>query len=74
MPQYPIPIYTLGFYQLAGGAHQKMGTIRSNFFWQGTENNFKYLMAKWKWSLNPPRVKDEYNWWNIGYTGLGLMG
>lgn len=43
-----LPIYTMGFYQIPAGGHGKMDSIRSNFFWRGADNKFKYHMARWE--------------------------
>ena len=41
-----LPIYTMGFYLLPKTIHTEMDQIRSNFFWQGDRDEFKYHMAK----------------------------
>jgi len=42
-----IPIYSMGMYRLCEENHHKMDTIRSQFFWRGAGNNFKYHMIRW---------------------------
>lgn len=51
-----LPIYIMGFYHIPAGGHDRMDSIRSNFFWQGANNNFKYHMAKW---ISVSRPKDQ---------------
>ena len=41
-----LPIYTMGFYLLPKTTHAEMNQVRSNFFWQGAGEDFKYHMAK----------------------------
>jgi len=36
----------MGFYLLTDEMHGKMDSIRSNFFWQGAGDEFKYHMNK----------------------------
>lgn len=43
-----MPIYTMGMFLLHEGSHQQMDTIRSQFFWRGDCNKFKYHMVKWE--------------------------
>ena len=40
-------MYCMGFYLLPKGTHERMNTIRSDFFWEGAIDNFKYHMANW---------------------------
>lgn len=48
-----IPLYCMGFYWLQDGVHKKMDGIRAKFLWQGTEDKFKYHMAKWEMVSRP---------------------
>ena len=48
-----IPMYCMSFYWLQEGVHKKMGGIRTNFLWQGTEEKFRYHMTKWKMVSRP---------------------
>jgi hypothetical protein len=48
-----LPIYTMGFYLLFKGAHKKMNTIRSRFFWRRAGDDFKYHMVKWSAVCRP---------------------
>ena len=57
-----IPLYCMGFYWLQDGVHKKMDSIRANFLWQGTEDKFRYHMAKWEMVSRP---KDQ--------GGLGII-
>lgn len=57
-----LPMYIMGFYHIPGGGHDKMDSIRTNLFWKGAENNFKYHMARWELVCCP---KDQ--------GGLGIM-
>ena len=41
-----LPMYTMGFYLLPKSVHLEMDQIRSNFFWQGAKEEFRYHMAK----------------------------
>lgn len=41
-----LPMYNMSFYLLSKEAHQKMNSIRANFFSQGAEKKNCYLMAK----------------------------
>jgi hypothetical protein len=43
-----MPVYIMGFYLLPLGIHDKMNSIRSKFFWQGSNEELKYHMAKWE--------------------------
>jgi hypothetical protein len=43
----------MGFYRLQDGLHKKMDSVRSNFLWQGTEQKFRYHMAKWEMVCRP---------------------
>jgi hypothetical protein len=43
----------MGFYWLQDGVHKKMDGIRAKFLWQGTEDKFKYHMAKWEMVSRP---------------------
>lgn len=42
-----IPMYTMGFYWLYEGTHQRFDTSRGKFFWEGIGNKKKYHMIKW---------------------------
>lgn len=42
-----LPVYTMGVYRLQETIHQRLDTIRANFFWQGAGSQFKYHMVKW---------------------------
>jgi hypothetical protein len=57
-----LPMYIMGFYMLPKGVHGKMDMIRSNFFWQGAGDTFKYHMAKWI-SVCKPKI----------HGGLGII-
>lgn len=57
-----IPLYCMGVYWLQDGVHCKMDSIRANFLWQGTEDRFRYHMAKWEMVCRP---KDQ--------GGLGII-
>jgi len=46
-------MYCMSFYWLQEGVHKKMGGIRTNFLWQGTEEKFRYHMTKWKMVSRP---------------------
>ena len=41
-----LPMYTMGFYLLPKSVQLEMDQIRSNFFWQGAKEEFRYHMAK----------------------------
>jgi len=41
-----LPMYMMGFYLLPKGIHDEMDKYRSNFFWQGASDDFKYHMGK----------------------------
>ena len=57
-----IPTYTMGVYKLGEEVHQKMDSIRSQFFWSGTGDKFRYHMVKWEQMCLP---KD--------FGGLGII-
>lgn len=57
-----IPLYYMGFYWLQEGVHKKMDRVRANFLWQGTEDKFRYHMAKLEMVCRP---KDQ--------GGLGII-
>jgi hypothetical protein len=57
-----IPMYTMGVYQLYKGKFQRLDSIRSRFFWEGTSKKRKYHMIKWE-ALNRPKE----------FGGLGFM-
>jgi hypothetical protein len=57
-----VPMYTMGVYQLYEGNFQKLDSIRSRFYWQGTSKKRKYHMIKWE-TLN--RQKE--------FRGLGIL-
>lgn len=48
-----IPLYCMRFYWLHEGVYKKMDSIRANFLWQGTEQKFRYHMAKWEMVSRP---------------------
>ena len=52
----------MGFYWLQDGVHKQMDSIRASFLWQGTEEKFRYHMAKWEMVTRP---KDQ--------GGLGII-
>ena len=43
-----MPTYTMGMLLLQDGVHIQMDTIRSQFFWRGDSEKFKYHMMKWE--------------------------
>jgi len=49
-----IPIYTMGFYSLYEGNHQRMDSSRGKFFWEGLGNKKKFHMIKWD-ALDKPK-------------------
>ena len=57
-----IPTYTMGVYKLGEEVHQKMDSIRSQFFWSGAGDKFRYHMVKWEQMCLP---KD--------FGGLGII-
>ena len=57
-----IPSYIMGMFRLGEGIHHKMDTIRSQFFWRGANDKFKYHMVKWEQLCVP---KD--------FGGLGII-
>ena len=57
-----MPIYTMGVYLLNKQVHHQMDTIRSQFFWRGDVEKFKYHMVKWEHACLP---KD--------FGGLGIL-
>lgn len=62
-----LPTYIMGFYRIPAGGHDKMNSIRSNFFWKGAEDNFKYHMARWPSVCRP---KDQGG---LGVTNTQIM-
>jgi hypothetical protein len=46
-------MYAMGFYLLLEGFHQKMDTIRGNFYWQGVGEKKKYHMIRWDTPCRP---------------------
>jgi len=52
----------MGVYHLYEGDFEKLDSLRSRFYWQGTSKKIKYHMIKWE-SLNRPKV----------FGGLGFM-
>jgi len=48
-----IPMYTMGFYWLYEGIHQRFDSSRSKFFWEGIGNK-KFHMIKWE-ALDKPK-------------------
>lgn len=57
-----LPMYVMGFYHLYGCTHDKMDSIRGDFFWQGAGGNFKYHMVKWD-AISRPKE----------FGGLGII-
>lgn len=43
----------MGFYWLPDGVHKKMDSVRAKFLWQGTEEKFRYHMAKLEMVARP---------------------
>ena len=43
-----MPIYTMGVYLLNDQVHHQMDIVRSQFFWRGDVEKFKYHMVKWE--------------------------
>ena len=43
-----MPTYLMGMFKLQKGVHKKMDTIRSQFFWRGDCDKFKYHMINWE--------------------------
>jgi len=62
-----IPMYTMGVYQLYEGNFQKLDSIRSRFYWQGTSKKRKYHMIKWE-ALNRPK---EFG--GLGFLDVRIM-
>jgi hypothetical protein len=52
----------MGFYLLPKGTHKKMDGVRSKFFWQGANEDFKYHMVRWEVVCRPKK-----------FGGLGLI-
>jgi hypothetical protein len=48
------PMYTMGFYWIHEGTHQRFDSTRGNFFWEGVGNKKKYHMIKWE-ALDKPK-------------------
>lgn len=48
-----VPLYYMGFYWLPDGVHKQMDRVRATFLWQGTEDKFRYHMAKWEMVTRP---------------------
>ena len=48
-----LPIFTMGFYLLPKGFHQYMDSVRGNFFWKGTKEDFRYHLASWEMLCRP---------------------
>lgn len=57
-----IPSYTMGMFRVSEGIHQKMYSVRSQFFWRGSGDKFKYHMMKWEHLCVPK-----------GFGGLGII-
>lgn len=57
-----LPIYTMGLYRFNEGVHKKMDSIRSNFFWRGASNKFKYHIMGWEAVCRP-----------TAFGGLGII-
>lgn len=49
-----IPMYTMGFYWLYEGNHQRVDFGRGKFFWEGMGNKKKFHMIKWE-ALDKPK-------------------
>jgi hypothetical protein len=49
-----IPMYTMGFYWIHEGTHQRFDSTRGKFFWEGVGNKKKYHMIKWE-ALDKPK-------------------
>ena len=43
-----MPTYMMGIYNIQEGVYAQMDTIRSQFFWSGDCNKFKYHMVEWE--------------------------
>ena len=43
-----MPTFTMGIYLLQEGIHKQMDSVRSQFFWRGDYDKFKYHMMKWE--------------------------
>ena len=56
-----LPMLTMGMFLLADGAHTKLDTPRSKFFWEGTGSKKKYHLVKWVVLCRPKK-----------YGGLGI--
>jgi hypothetical protein len=41
-----LPTYTIGFYLLPLGIYRKMDSVKSRFFWNGADGDFKYHMIR----------------------------
>ena len=48
-----IPTYTMGIYNLSEGVHHQMDVVRTQFFWRGDSDKFKYHMVKWEHTCLP---------------------
>ena len=48
-----IPMYTMDVIQLYEGNFQRVDSIRSRFFWEGTSKKRKYHMIKWEALIRP---------------------
>lgn len=42
-----MPTYMMNMFLLPDGTHKQMDTVRSQFFWRGDSEKFKYHMVKW---------------------------
>lgn len=62
-----LPTYLMGFYKIPASGHEKMDSIRSNFFWEGADGKSKYHMAKWQ-SVCIPRDQG-----GLGVTNTHIM-
>ena len=58
-----LPMYMMGFYLLPKEINDEMDKYRSNFFWQGASDDFKYHMAKMDTLCRPK---------NQGGVGMGV--
>jgi len=47
-------MYTMGFYWVHEGTHQRFDSTRGKYFWEGVGNKKKYHMIKWE-ALDKPK-------------------
>lgn len=62
-----IPLYTMGVYVLYEGNYQQLDSIRSRFYWQGTQKKRKYHMVRWE-ALSRPK-----DFGGLGFTDVRAM-